>query len=170
LKDLWVIVYDVAQTDSNLHKVREALGRLDFLVVQDLFMSETAKLSHLVIPAASFLEKDGAFTNLERRIQWIRKAMEPPDGVLPDWRVVSQVSTRMGYSMHYGHPSEIMDEMSQLTPMLGGVSYACLEQSEGLQWPVPGPRCRAPGNVHHAPRCIPTTEGAASWHGRGGRV
>jgi formate dehydrogenase alpha subunit len=137
LKGLWIIGYDVAQTDPNLHKVREALGRLDFLVVQDLFMSETAKLAQLVIPGASFLEKDGTFTNLERRIQRIRKAMEPPDGVLPDWQVVSRVSTRMGYPMHYGHPSEIMDEMSQLTPMLGGVSYARLQQSEGLQWPVP---------------------------------
>jgi formate dehydrogenase major subunit len=137
LKGLWIIGYDVAQTDPNLKKVREALGRLEFLVVQDLFMSETAKLAHLVIPGASFLEKDGTFTNLERRIQRIRKAIEPPDGVLPDWQVVSQVSTRMGYPMHYGDPSEIMDEMSQLTPMLAGVSYVRLEQSGGLQWPVP---------------------------------
>lgn len=136
LKGLWIIGYDVAQTDPNLHKVREALSRLDFLVVQDLFLSETAKLAHLVIPGASFLEKDGTFTNLERRIQRIRKAIEPPVGVLPDWQVVSQVSTRMGYSMCYGHPSEIMDEMSLLTPMLTGVSYARLEQSGGLQWPV----------------------------------
>jgi formate dehydrogenase major subunit len=100
-------------------------------------MSETAKLAHLVIPGASFLEKDGTFTNLERRIQRIRKAIEPPDSVLPDWQVVSRVSTQMGYPMQYGHPSEIMDEMSQLTPMLAGVSYARLEQSGGLQWPVP---------------------------------
>ncbi|WP_447983703.1 universal stress protein [Nitrospira sp. Nam74] len=137
LKGLWIIGYDVAQTDPNLHKVREALGRLECLVVQDPFMSETAKLAHLVIPGASFLEKDGTFTNLERRIQRIRKAMEPPDGVLPDWQVVSRVSTPMGYPMHYGHPSEIMDEMSQLTPMFAGVSYARLEHCEGLQWPVP---------------------------------
>ena len=140
LKGLWIIGYDVAQTDPNLKKVREALGRLEFLVVQDLFMSETAKLAHLVIPGASFLEKDGTFTNLERRIQRIRKAVDPPDGVLPDWQVVSRVSTRMGYPMHYGHPSEIMDEMSQLTPMLAGVSYARLEHAEGLQWPVPSVR------------------------------
>ena len=137
LKSLWIIGYDVAQTDPNLKKVREALGRLEFLVVQDLFMSETAKLAHLVLPGASFLEKDGTFTNLERRIQRIRKVIEPPDGVLPDWQVVSRVSSRMGYPMHYGHPSEIMDEMSQLTPMLAGVSYARLDHAEGLQWPVP---------------------------------
>src|SRR5678815_712133 len=96
LKALWIIGYDVAQTDPNLKKVRQALANLEFLVVQDLFMSETAKLAHLVIPGASFLEKDGTFTNLERRIQRIRKAIEPPDSVLPDWQVVSRVSTQMG--------------------------------------------------------------------------
>jgi formate dehydrogenase major subunit len=137
LKGLWIIGYDVAQTDPNLKKVREALGRLEFLVVQDLFLSETAKFAHLVIPGASFLEKDGTFTNLERRIQRIRKAVDPPDGVLPDWQVVGDVATRMGYPMRYAHPSEVMDEIAQLTPMLAGVSYARLEHGEGLQWPVP---------------------------------
>jgi len=85
LKGLWIIGYDVAQTDPNLHKVREALGRLEFLVVQDLFMSQTAKLAHLVILGASFLEKDGTSTNLH-------------------WQVVSEVSAPMGYPMHYSHP------------------------------------------------------------------
>ncbi|MEW6544765.1 MAG: formate dehydrogenase subunit alpha [Nitrospirota bacterium] len=137
LKGLWIIGYDVAQTDPNLKKVREALGRLEFLVVQDLFLSETAKLAHLVIPGASFLEKDGTFTNLERRIQRIRKAVDPPDGVLPDWLVVGEVATRMGYPMKYAHPSEIMEEIAALTPSLAGVSYERLERSDGLQWPVP---------------------------------
>ena len=137
LKGLWIIGYDVAQTDPNLKKVREALSRLEFLVVQDLFLTETTKFAHLVLPGASFLEKDGTFTNLERRIQRIRKAVEPPGGVLPDWQVVSEVSTRMGYPMSYGHPSEIMDEIATLTPSLAGVSYERLERAEGLQWPVP---------------------------------
>lgn len=137
LKGLWIIGYDVAQTDPNLKKVREALSRLEFLVVQDLFLTETTKFAHLVLPGASFLEKDGTFTNLERRIQRIRKAVEPPDGILPDWQVVSEVSTRMGYPMSYGHPSEIMDEIAKLTPTLAGVSYDKLERPEGLQWPVP---------------------------------
>jgi formate dehydrogenase major subunit len=137
LKGLWIIGYDVAQTDPNLKKVREALSRMEFLVVQDLFLTETTKFAHLVLPGASFLEKDGTFTNLERRIQRIHKAIEPPDGVLPDWQVVSEVSTRMGYPMSYGHPSEIMDEIATLTPMLAGVSYDKLEQAGGLQWPVP---------------------------------
>jgi formate dehydrogenase major subunit len=136
LKGLWIIGYDVAQTDPNLTKVREALSRLEFLVVQELFLTETTKFAHLVIPGASFLEKDGTFTNLERRIQRIRKAVDPPEGVLSDWRVVGEVATRMGYPMSYGHPSEIMDEIAQLTPTLAGVSYERLE-GEGLQWPVP---------------------------------
>jgi formate dehydrogenase major subunit len=137
LKGLWIIGYDVAQTDPNLKKVREALKRVEFLVVQDLFLSETAKFAHLVLPGASFLEKDGTFTNLERRIQRIRKAVEPPNGILPDWRVVCEVSRRMGYPMPYQHPSEIMDEIAKLTPMFAGVSYDRLDQHAGLQWPVP---------------------------------
>jgi len=137
LKGLWIIGYDVAQTDPNLKKVREALSRLEFLVVQDLFVSQTAKFAHLLLPGASFLEKDGTFTNLERRIQRIRKAVAPPDGILPDWQVACEVSTRMGFPMRYHHPSEIMDEMASMSPMLAGVSYERLERPEALQWPVP---------------------------------
>ncbi len=139
LKGLWIIGYDVAQTDPNLTKVHQALRRLEFLVVQDLFMSETAKMGHLVLPGAAFLEKDGTFTNLERRIQRIRKAVDPPYGILPDWQVVCEVSTRMGYPMSYRHPSDIMDEIARLTPMFAGVSYDRLESPSGLQWPVPAP-------------------------------
>jgi formate dehydrogenase major subunit len=137
LKGLWIIGYDVAQTDPNLKKVHEALKQVEFLVVQDLFLSETAKFAHVILPGASFLEKDGTFTNLERRIQRIRKAVEPPHGVLSDWRVVCEVSNRMGYPMPYRHPSEIMDEIARLTPMCAGVSYDRLDQHAGLQWPVP---------------------------------
>ncbi|MBM4121266.1 MAG: formate dehydrogenase subunit alpha [Nitrospira sp.] len=139
LKGLWIIGYDVAQTDPNLKKVHEALSRLEFLVVQELFLTETTKFAHLVIPGASFLEKDGTFTNLERRIQRIRKAVEPPASILPDWQVVCEVATRMGYPMKYAHPSDVMDEIATLAPMFAGVSYERLESREGLQWPVSAP-------------------------------
>jgi formate dehydrogenase major subunit len=147
LKGLWIIGYDVAQTDPNLKRVREALSRIEFLVVQDLFMSQTARFAHLFLPGASFLEKDGTFTNLERRIQRIRKVVEPPAGVLPDWKVVSEVSTRMGYPMPYRHPSEIMDEMASLSPMLAGVSYERLGHA-GLQWPVLSPEHAGTSLMH----------------------
>jgi formate dehydrogenase major subunit len=137
LKGLWIIGYDVAQTDPNLKKVHDALKHVHFLVVQDLFLNETTKFAHLVLPGASFLEKDGTFTNLERRIQRIRKVVEPPHGILPDWRVVCEVSNRMGYPMPYQDPSEIMDEIAKLTPMYAGVSYDRLDQHAGLQWPAP---------------------------------
>lgn len=148
LKGLWIIGYDVAQTDPNLKKVREALSRLEFLVVQDLFVSQTAQFAHVLLPGASFLEKDGTFTNLERRIQRIRKAVEPPNGIRPDWQVVCDVSTRMGYPMRYRHPSEIMDEMAALTPMLAGVSYERLEKADALQWPVPDQQHPGTGLMH----------------------
>lgn len=137
LKGLWIVGYDVAQTDPNLTKVHAALKSLEFLVVQDLFMSETAKLAHLVVPGAAFLEKDGTFTNLERRVQRIRKVVDPPSGVLPDWQVVCEVSRRMGYPMSYRDPSEIMAEIAQLAPMFAGLSFERLESPESLQWPVP---------------------------------
>jgi predicted molibdopterin-dependent oxidoreductase YjgC len=128
--------------------VHEARRKLEFLVVQDLFMSETARFAHLVLPAASFLEKDGTFTNLERRIQRIRKAVDPPNGILPDWRVVCEVSRRMGYPMAYTHPSEIMDEIARLTPMFAGVSYERLDDHAGLQWPVPDPSHEGTALMH----------------------
>jgi formate dehydrogenase major subunit len=136
LKALWVIGYDVAQTDPNLNKVREALERLDFLVVQDLFLNETTKHAHLVLPGAAFVEKDGTYTNLERRVQRVRKVVEPPAGVKPDWRVFCEVATRMGYPMRYEHPSQVMDEIAHLTPTMRGINYERLEGTS-LQWPVP---------------------------------
>ncbi len=137
LKGLWVIGYDVAQTDPNLKKVRAALEKLQFLVVQDLFMSETARYATLVLPGAAFVEKDGTYTNLERRVQRVRKVMDPPAGILPDWQVVCEVATRMGYPMRYDHPSQIMDEIARLTPAMRGISYERLDRGPGLQWPVP---------------------------------
>jgi predicted molibdopterin-dependent oxidoreductase YjgC len=135
LKAMWIVGYDVAQTDPNLHLVRKALDDLDFLVVSDLFMSETARFADVVLPAASALEKDGTFTNGERRVQRVRKAVDPPGEARSDWEAVVAVAAAMGRPMPYRDASEIMDEIAALTPPLAGVSYDRLEEN-GLQWPV----------------------------------
>jgi predicted molibdopterin-dependent oxidoreductase YjgC len=133
---MWVVGYDAAHTEPNLAHVRRALQSLDFLVVSDLFMSETARLAHVVLPAAGALEKDGTFTNGERRVQRVRRVVDPPGEARPDWEVICAVSNAMGVPMTYGHPSEIMGEIALLTPPLSGISYERLEEI-GLQWPVP---------------------------------
>ncbi len=136
LKGLWVIGYDVAQTDPNLNKVHAALSKLEFLVVHDLFFNETAKFAHLVLPGASFVEKEGTFTNGERRIQRVRKVVDPPPGIKADWEAICEVATAMGHPMGYDHPSQIMDEIARQTPPMAGASYEKLDAGFGLQWPV----------------------------------
>jgi formate dehydrogenase alpha subunit len=132
-KGLFILGEDPAQTDPNVHEVREALKSLDFLVVQDMFLTETTKYADVILPGASFAEKDGTFTNGERRVQRIRKAIEPVAGKA-EWEVISEIATRMGYSMHYRHPAQIMEEIASLVPIYGGISYERLEK-ESLQWP-----------------------------------
>ncbi len=134
-KGIFILGEDPAQTDPNVHEVRKALDSLEFLVVQDIFHTETTKHAHVILPGASFAEKDGTFTNGERRVQRIRKAVEPLAG-RAEWQVICEIATRMGYPMHYTHPSEIMDEIASLTPIYGGISYERLEK-ESLQWPCP---------------------------------
>ncbi len=136
LRGMWVMGYDVAQTDPNLLKVQAALGKLEFLAVTDLFFNETCKYAHLVLPAASFVEKDGTFTNGERRIQRCRKVIEPQDGIIPDDVQMIRVSEMLGYTMNCTTSSDIMDEIARLTPTLAGVSYEKLDRGFGLQWPV----------------------------------
>ncbi|MCL4504805.1 MAG: formate dehydrogenase subunit alpha [Chloroflexi bacterium] len=136
LKAMWIMGYDAAQTEPNTELVRRAIGSLEFLVVSELFMSETARLAHVILPAASALEKDGTFTNGERRIQRVRRVVDPPGDARPDWEAISAVSGAMGVPMIYRDPSAIMDEIAQLTPPMAGISYARLDNEE-LQWPVP---------------------------------
>jgi len=117
----------------------EALANLEFFVVQDLFLSETARMAHVVLPAASFAEKDGTFTNTERRIQLVMKAIEPVGDSKPDWEIICQIAKRMGKEgFEYTHPSQIMEEIASLTPSYGGALYERLEKG-GLQWPCPTP-------------------------------
>jgi formate dehydrogenase major subunit len=125
---------DIVQSDPNTQHVTAALSAMECIVVQDIFLNETAKYAHVLLPGSSFLEKDGTFTNAERRISRVRKVM-PPRAGLADWEVTMALSNRLGYPMTYRHPSEIMDEIARLTPTFTGVSYARLEQLGSIQWP-----------------------------------
>ena len=133
-KGLYVQGEDIAQSDPNTQHVEAALRGLECLVVQDLFLNETARFAHVFLPGSSFLEKDGTFTNAERRISPVRKAIEPLAG-LADWEVTMALSKALGYPMNYRHPSEIMDEIARLTPTFAGVSYAKLDRLGSIQWP-----------------------------------
>ena len=133
-KGLYVQGEDVAQSDPNTHHVEKALRSLECLVVQDIFLNETARFAHVLLPGSSFLEKNGTFTNAERRISMVRKAIEPLAG-LEDWEVTMALSNAMGYPMDYSHPSEIMDEIARLTPTFAGVSYEKIERLGSIQWP-----------------------------------
>jgi len=135
-KGLYCIGDDPLQTQANLRAVRKAIEALDFLVVQDIFMTETAKRAHVVFPAACFYEKDGTFTNAERRVRRIRKAVEPPGEALSDWEILCRLATAMGYEMSYAGPAEVMMEIARCTPSMSGVSYKRLD-GEGLIWPCP---------------------------------
>ena len=125
---------DPVQSDPNTQHVQAALAKMECVVVQDLFLNETAKYAHVFLPGASFLEKDGTFTNAERRISRVRKVMPPLAG-MADWQVTMALSKALGYEMRYTHPSEIMDEIARLTPTFHGVSYDKLEQLGSIQWP-----------------------------------
>ncbi len=125
---------DPAQSDPDTQHVQEALTAMEFVVVQDLFLNETAKYAHVFLPGASFLEKDGTFTNAERRISRVRKVMPPLAGKA-DWEATMGLANALGYAMHYDHPSQIMDEIAQLTPTFAGVNYEKLDRLGSLQWP-----------------------------------
>src|SRR5208283_315710 len=133
-KAIYIQGEDVAQSEPNARHVAAALRAMDFVIVQDLFLNETAKYAHVLLPGASFLEKDGTFTNAERRVSRIRKIIEPLPGKA-DWQITQLLSNALGYPMNYAHPSEIMDEIARLTPTFTGVSYALLDELGSIQWP-----------------------------------
>ncbi len=133
-KGLYVEGEDIAQSDPNTQHVTASLTSLECLVVQDIFLNETAKFAHVFLPGSSFLEKDGTFTNAERRISPVRKVMPPLAGKA-DWEVTAALSNALGYPMNYAHPSEIMDEIARLTPTFTGVSYEKLDRLGSIQWP-----------------------------------
>jgi formate dehydrogenase alpha subunit len=134
IKGLYIMGENPMLSDPNITHVKEALEKLEFLVVQDIFLSETAQLADLVLPGTSFAEKEGTFTNTARRIQRIHKAISPIGQSREDWRIICQIAQKMGYPMTYQSPAEIMDEIAQVTPIYGGVHYDRLN-NDGLQWP-----------------------------------
>ncbi|MFA5521569.1 MAG: formate dehydrogenase subunit alpha [Castellaniella sp.] len=134
-KGLYCQGEDIAQSDPNTRHVAAALQAMDCVIVQDLFLNETAKYAHVFLPGSSFLEKDGTFTNAERRISRVRKVMAPKAG-MADWEVTCALSQAMGYPMEYDHPGEILDEIARLTPTFAGVSFARIDALGGsVQWP-----------------------------------
>ena len=126
---------DILQSDPNTHHVAAGLKAMELVIVHDLFLNETANYAHVFLPGSTFLEKDGTFTNAERRIQLVRKVMEPANG-MADWEVTQALANAMGLGWSYAHPSEIMDEVARLTPSFAGVSFERLEHEGSLQWPV----------------------------------
>ncbi len=133
-KGLYCQGEDIVQSDPNTQHVAEALSSMECIVVQDLFLNETAKYAHVFLPGSSFLEKDGTFTNAERRISRVRKVM-PPKAGYSDWEVTQLLSNALGYPMSYAHPSEIMDEIASLTPTFHGVSFEKIDRMGSIQWP-----------------------------------
>ncbi|HET7810464.1 MAG TPA: formate dehydrogenase subunit alpha [Steroidobacteraceae bacterium] len=133
-KGMYIQGEDLAQSDPNTSHVTAALSSLECLVIQDIFHNETARYAHVFLPGTSFLEKDGTFTNAERRISRVRKVIEPLCG-LADWEVTMRLSNALGYPMSYTHPSQIMDEIAALTPTFAGVSYEKIDRLGSIQWP-----------------------------------
>lgn len=148
VRGLWIMGEDIAQSDPHQEAVLRALDRLDLLIVQEMFMTETARRAHLVLPAAGWLEQAGTFTNAERRIQRVRPAVAPPGAARPDWQAVRDVGRAMGADWPYTDPAAVMDEVAHAAPSLfGGVSHARLEP-DGLQWPCPEPGHPGTSRLH----------------------
>ncbi len=138
VKGMYIMGENPVLSDADAGHVVHALEKLEFLVVQDIFLTETARLADVVLPGASFAEKDGTFSNTERRVQRVRKAVEPVGGSKADWQIICELATAMGYPMKYSSPAHVMKEIAALTPSYGGISYDRLEKG-GLQWPCPSP-------------------------------
>ena len=136
LKAMYVIGEEMSIVDSNANYVEDAFSKLDFVVMQDIFFSNTCRFADVVLPGAPSLEKDGTFTSTERRIQRLYQVLEPLEGCQPDWMIIRDIANALGAGWQYQHPSEIMDEIAALTPLFAGVSYKRLEGYKSLQWPV----------------------------------
>ena len=136
LKALYIIGENPLVSDPDLNHAEKSLDRLDFLVVQDIFLTPTAQRADVVLPSACYAEKEGTFSNTERRVQRVRKAVEPPGVARDDWKIVCDIAARMGHPMPYETSRQIMDEIRKVTPSYAGISYERIEH-EGLHWPCP---------------------------------
>jgi len=136
IKALYIVGENPMVTDPDLHHVESVLQKLECFIVQDVFLTQTAKLAQIVLPGTSFAEKDGTFSNTERRVLLVREAVQPVGESRPDWQIICDLSTRVGYPMKYENPEAIFEEMKKLTPSYAGMTYKRLEE-KGLQWPCP---------------------------------
>ena len=136
MKGLYIIGENPMISDPDLNHAKKSLENLDFLVVQDIFLTETAQMADVVLPAASFAEKEGTFVNTERKVQLIRKAVEPPGDAKEDWKIIADLSGQMGYLMNFGNATDIMEEIAEVTPSYSGINYGRLK-SDGIHWPCP---------------------------------
>ena len=139
IKGLYIMGEDIVISEPNVSKVERGLNQCDFIVCQEIFHNETTRFADVVLPGACFAEKDGVFTNSDRRIQRVRKAVDPPGQARPDWLILCQLASAAGYPMpEYPSPKEVFDEYASLTPKIAGISYQRLEENPaGLQWPCP---------------------------------
>ena len=136
IKALYIIGENPMISDPDLNHAQKALDRLDFIIVQDIFLTETAKVADVVFPSASFAEKDGTFVNTERKVQRVRSAVDLPGISKQDWEIISDISNRLGYPMKYQNAQDIMKEISEVTPSYCGINYGRIE-NEGIHWPCP---------------------------------
>ncbi len=136
LKALYIIGENPLVSDPDLNHCEKSIDNLDFLVVQDIFLTETAEIADVVLPSACYAEKDGTFANTERRVQRVRKAVEPPGQAWDDWKIICEIANRMGYPMTYENSRQIMEEISRVTPSYAGITYDRIEY-EGIHWPCP---------------------------------
>jgi len=154
VKGMYVMGEDIVLSEPDVTTLEEGLNNIEFLVVQDIFFNETCRFADVVLPAACFAEKDGVFTNSDRRVQRVRKAAEPPGQARPDWEILVELAQRVGYPMpSYEHPGQVYAEMAALCDKFAGISYERLEQNpRGLQWPCPTPDHPGTPTLHmHGP-------------------
>ncbi|MFC1504476.1 formate dehydrogenase subunit alpha [Spirochaetota bacterium] len=149
VKGMYIMGENPMLSDPDINHVREALSKLDLLVVQDIFLTETAELAHVVLPGASYAEKEGTFTNTDRTVLRVRKAIEPVGQSHPDWRIISDVAARLGSSSFpYDSAESVMKEIAELTPSYGGISYERLDKGETLAWPCPDTKSKGTPYLH----------------------